>query len=27
MVKARLGPQLKGLANFLRDYNSIMLLP
>jgi CheY-like chemotaxis protein len=27
MVKARLGPQLKGLANFLRDYSSIVLLP
>jgi CheY-like chemotaxis protein len=27
MVKAKLGPQLKGLANFLRDYSSIMLLP
>jgi CheY-like chemotaxis protein len=27
MLKANLGPQLKGLAHFLRDYNSIMLLP
>ena len=27
MVKARLGPQLKGLANFLVEYRSIMLLP
>ena len=27
MVKARLGPQLKGLADFLRDFSSIVLLP
>jgi len=27
MLKANLGPQLKGLAHFLRDYSSIMLLP
>jgi CheY-like chemotaxis protein len=27
MVKAKLGPQLKGLANFLRDFSSIVLLP
>jgi len=27
MVKAKLGPQLKGLARFLMEYGSIMLLP
>ena len=27
MVKANLGPQLKGLARFLNDYGSIVLLP
>jgi CheY-like chemotaxis protein len=27
MVKAKLGPQLRGLAHFLIEYGSIMLLP
>jgi CheY-like chemotaxis protein len=27
MVKAKLGPQLKGLAHFLVEYGSIVLLP
>jgi len=27
MVKAKLGPQLKGLAHFLIEYSSIILLP
>ena len=27
MVKAKLGPQLKGLAHFLVEYRSIVLLP